>query len=199
MLWSLCIAFSASGSGVSMPQKIGDEVRLAHLLENLRPLGDVERRLAGEPRHVAGPLLPLDQMRHQVQRRLAVADEIVIDEIHRVGHAAFAQLVEFGDDLLRRLEARIAAIEAGDVAEFALIGTAARILDAAEEILSGLGELIGRNRKLGHRQAVGGLQHHLLRRAATDRAPAARSGHWWHRRVRRHGDSRTRDSNPGRR
>jgi hypothetical protein len=87
-------------------------------------------------------------MRQQIQRRLAVADEIVVDEIDRVGHAAFAQLVELGDDLLRRLQARIAAVEAGDVAELALIGTAARILDAAEQIFSRLGELIGRNRKV---------------------------------------------------
>ena len=103
----------------------GDEEGVPHLLEDLGPLGDVERRLAGEPRDVAGSLLPLDEMGQQVQRRLAVADEIVIDEIHRVGHSAFAQLVEFGDNLLRRLEARIAAIEPRNVAEFALIGTAA--------------------------------------------------------------------------
>ncbi len=103
-------------------------------------------------------------MRQQIQRRLAVADEIVVDEIDRVGHSAFAQLVEFGDDLLRRLETRIAAVQSRDVAEFALIGTAARILDAAEEILLDLGKLIGRNRKLGHRHAIGGLEHHLLRR-----------------------------------
>jgi hypothetical protein len=29
-------------------------------------------------------------MRQQLQRGLAVADEIVVDEIDRVGHAAFA-------------------------------------------------------------------------------------------------------------
>ena len=139
-----------------------DEERLAHLLQNFGPLGDVQRRLAGEPHHVAGPLLPFDQMRQQVQRRLAVADEIVVDEINRASDAAFAQFVEFGDDLLRRLQARVAAIEAGDVAELALIGTAARILDAAEEVFLHFRQLIGRNRKLGHRQAIVGLQHHLL-------------------------------------
>ncbi|MEY9448104.1 ribosomal protein S3 [Bradyrhizobium diazoefficiens] len=64
-------------------------------------------------------------MRQQVHRRLAIADEIVVDEIDRVGHAAFAQAIELGDDLLRRLDARVAAVEAGDVAELALIGTAA--------------------------------------------------------------------------
>ena len=60
------------------------------------------------------------------------------------------------------LQARIAAVETGDVAEFALIGTAARILDAAEEVFLDLRQLVGRDRKLGHRQTVVGLQHHLL-------------------------------------
>ena len=142
--------------------EILEKMRDAHLLQNLGPLGDVECRLAGQPHHVAGPLLPLDQMRQQVKRRLAIADEIVVDEIHRVGDAAFAQFVEFGDDLLRRFQARIAAVEAGDVAELALIGAAARILDAAEEIFFDLGQLVGRNRKLASSHAIGGLQHHLL-------------------------------------
>ncbi len=84
-----------------MPQNTVTKKASLHQLEDLRPLGDVQRRLAGEPRDVAGSLLPFDKMRQQVERRLAVADEIVIDEIHRVGHSAFAQLVEFGDDLLR--------------------------------------------------------------------------------------------------
>ena len=51
MLWSLCIAFSASGSGVSMPQNTVTKYASRISLEDLRPLGDVERRLAGEPHH----------------------------------------------------------------------------------------------------------------------------------------------------
>ena len=142
-----------------------DEERLAHLLQNLRALGDVERRLAGEPHDVTGLLLPLDQMRQQVERRLSVADEIVVDEIHRASHPALEQFVELGDDLLRRLEPRIAAVQSGDVAEFALIWATARILDRTEEIFPDLGKLVGRNRKVGHGDAIGGLQDHLLRRA----------------------------------
>ena len=61
----------------------GDEERLAHPGQDFRALGDVERRLAGEAQHIAGLLLPFDQMRQQVERGLAVADEIVIDEIDR--------------------------------------------------------------------------------------------------------------------
>jgi len=59
-------------------------------------------------------------------------------------------------------QARVAAVEARNIAEFALVGTAARILDAAEKIMPDVGELIGGNWKFGHVEPVGGLQHHLL-------------------------------------
>jgi len=72
-------------------------------------------------------------MRQQIERGLAVADEIVIDEIDRASNAAFEQFVEFGGDLLGRFQARIAAIKSRDIAEFALIRAPARILDAAEK------------------------------------------------------------------
>ena len=65
-----------------------------------------------------------------------------------------------------RLQARHAAVEARNVAELALIGAAARELDAAEEIAVDLGQLIGRRRQLGQRPALLGGQHHLPRRAA---------------------------------
>jgi hypothetical protein len=64
-------------------------------------------------------------MGQQINRRLSVADEIVVDEIDRTADSAFEQFVEFGGDLLRRLQPRITTIQAGDVAEFSLIGTAA--------------------------------------------------------------------------
>ncbi len=199
MLWSLCIAFSASGSGVSMPQKIVDEIRLAHLLENLRPLGDVERRLAGQTQDVTGLLLPLDQMRQQIERRLAVADEIVIDEIHRAGDAAFEQFVEFGGDLLRRFETRIATVQPRDVAEFALVGAPAGVLDAAEKIAPDLGKLIGRESETRSCRAGRRSSAPPAARDATDRGQSARSAHWSHRPFRRREGSRTTDSNPDRR
>ena len=138
-----------------------DEVRLAHQREDFRPLGDVQRRLARQADAKAVPLLPFDEMRQQLERRLAVADEIVVDEIDRAGDAALDQLVEFGDHLLRRLQARIASVEARNVAELALIRTAARILDAAEEVALDLGQLIGRNRKLRHLDALFGREDDL--------------------------------------
>src|SRR6185437_15720407 len=95
--------------------------------------------------HVAGLLLPFDQMRQELECRLSVSDEIVVDEIDRAGDAAFEQLVQFGRDLLGRLQARVAAVQSRNIAEFALIGTTARILDAAEKIMPDVGKLIGRN------------------------------------------------------
>src|SRR5260370_7577254 len=103
-------------------------------------------------------------MRQQVDRRLPVADEIVVDEIDGVGRSAFAQPVELGDDLLRRLETRIAAIESRYIAEFALIGATARILDAAEKIPFDLAELIGRNWNIAHGDPALGLHPHLFPR-----------------------------------
>ena len=50
----------------------------------------------------------------------------------------------------------------GNVAEFALIGTAAGILNGAEKIMLDVGEFVGRNRKAGHVETVGGFQHDLL-------------------------------------
>src|SRR5262249_29619922 len=72
-----------------------------------------------------------------------------------------------GRDLLRRLQARIAAIESGDIAELALIGTPAGILDAAEKIALELGKFIGRNWKAGHVETFDRLEHHLLPRTRT--------------------------------
>ena len=48
-----------------------------------------------------------------------------VDEIDRALAAVREDRVEFGDDLLGRLEARVIAVQLGDVAEFAAVGAAA--------------------------------------------------------------------------
>jgi hypothetical protein len=50
-------------------------------------------------------------VRQQLARRLAVGDEVVVDEIDRTQRPARQHGVEFGQDLLRLLEARLAAVE----------------------------------------------------------------------------------------
>ena len=62
----------------------GEELRLAHQRQDFGLLGDIERGLAGKLQRIAVLLLPGDQMRQHLARGLAVADEIVVDEIdHR--------------------------------------------------------------------------------------------------------------------
>src|SRR5260370_12009369 len=59
-----------------------DKESLAHLLENLRPLGDIERSLAGQANHVAGSFLPLNQIRHQTNPLLPLPPQISVPERH---------------------------------------------------------------------------------------------------------------------
>src|SRR6185437_2221082 len=141
------------------------EIGLAHPRQDFRTLGDVQRGLAGKAQDETRLLLPLDQMWQQVECRLAVADEIIVDEIDRAADAAFEQLVELGGDLLRRLQARITAIKPRYVAKFALVGTSARILNAAEQITLELGQLIGGKREACHVETLDRLEHDLLQRA----------------------------------
>ena len=93
---------------------------LAHQGQDVGRAGDVERRLAGEVQRVAVPLLPGDEVRQQLLDGLPVADDVVVDEIDRPVDAELEQLVELGADALRALQARHAAVEAGNVAELAL-------------------------------------------------------------------------------
>ncbi len=97
-------------------------------------------------------------------RGLAVADEIVVDEIdHRRMHLA-PHGVEFGGDLLRRLEPRLPAVEAGDVAELAQIRTAARELNRQHQVALERDEVVGRDRKVLQRQPLLGDERQRGRR-----------------------------------
>src|SRR3569832_2153301 len=104
-------------------------------------------------------------MRQQFQCGLAVADEVVVDKIDRAANTAFEQLVELGRNLLRRLDARVTAVEPGNIAKLALIGTSARILNAAQKVAVELGEFIGGKRKACHVETVGRLEYDLILRA----------------------------------
>ena len=88
------------GFGRFDPAEDRVERGLAHHRQHVRRTGDVEGRLAGEGDRVAVLLLPRDQVRQQLLDRLAVADDVVVDEVHGAGDAVRQQLVEFGGDLL---------------------------------------------------------------------------------------------------
>ena len=110
------------------------------------------------------PLLPFDEVRQHFACRLAVADEIVVDEIDDTRRVRLRDhCVEFADDLLGRFQARLAAVKRRDVAEFAAIGTAAGELDRREQIPLQQHLVIRWQRKIGERQALFCLEAHLLR------------------------------------
>ena len=146
----------------------GEELRLAHQRQNLRLLGEIERRLAGELQRIAVLALPGDQMRQHLARRLAVADEIVVDEIdHRRMRGLRHHGVELGGNLLRCLQTRLPAVKRGDVAELAAIWTAAGELQTADQITAEADQIVGRQREVGQRQALVGFEP-LLRRGRHD-------------------------------
>jgi len=134
-----------------------DEPRLPHERQHPLVLGDVERRLAGEPQRIPVRALPFDQVGQELERRLLVADEVVVDEVD-TGRSSGHDLVELGQHLGRRLEPRILAIERGDVAELARVRAAARELDVSEEVPPDRRQVIGRHREVGQGQARGRLE-----------------------------------------
>ncbi len=152
----------------------GIEGGFAHLRQNLGVARDVERRFAGEIDRVAVAFLPFNEMRQKFCDRRPIGDEIVVDEIDLADDAAGQQFVEFGDDLFGRLDSRDAAIEAGNVAEFAAIRAAARELDRAEQIAIDLRQFIGGDRKLGEIAPHIRLQDDLRSRAARHLFPKLR-------------------------
>jgi hypothetical protein len=118
--------------------------------------------VASQPKRSGCPFLPFDEMRQHLARRLAVADEIVVDEIDERRIAALRQHgVELGGELLRRFQPRLPAVQRRYVAELAAIGTAAGELQRAEQIAIKPDEVIGRDGKVGQRQPLRGLESHL--------------------------------------
>ena len=153
------------GLGRLDPNEDGEEAGVAHQRENVDLLCDVQRRLTGELQRISPPLLPVDQMRQQIARRLAVTDEIVVDEIDyrrmiRLGDEG----VELGQKLLGRLEAWLAAIEGRDIAEFAPIRATAGELERADEIAREWNGIVERKREVRQRQPLSRLEPPLGRR-----------------------------------
>ncbi len=143
----------------------GHEVRLPHQLEDLGLLGHVQGRLAGELQRVVVLLLPCDEVREHVPRRLAVGDEVVVDEVDHGRMAGLADdRVELGAHLLGALQPRLASVELRDVAELAPVGTARRELQRSDEVALQRGRLVGRCREVGERQPLLRLQPDLGRR-----------------------------------
>src|SRR5262249_12231812 len=103
------------------------EAGRAEEAEQLRGLRAVERGLGADSEAITVPLLVLAEEAQQLLRRLAVADEVVVDE-EDAARARGAERVELAADLRGRLAAGLAAEHHDDVAELALERAAAREL-----------------------------------------------------------------------
>ena len=98
------------------------------------------------------PTLPIDKMRQHFTCCFAVADEIIIYKINpgRMSRL-FQHLIQFVRNLLGRLEPGLAAVERGDVTEFAAIGAATRKLQAPDEIMIEMDQVVCRQREVAER------------------------------------------------
>ena len=77
---------------------------------------------------------------------LAIADEVVVDEVDMAAIAAVVERLQLGENLIVGLGARYAAVELDDVAELAGERAATRILYANEELMIELDQIVA-----GHR------------------------------------------------
>ena len=110
--------------------------------------------------------LPGEEVRQHVLGGFAIADEIVVDEIHdRRMPFLLAHGIELGGDLGRCFEPRLTAVEIGNVAELAEIGTAAGELQGQHQVVLQRDEVVGRNREILQRQPILGLEAQLCGRA----------------------------------
>src|SRR5262249_37429644 len=73
--------------------------------------------------------------------------------------------VELAADLLGCLQARVAPVELGDVAELAAVRAARGELDAREEVLLDVDQAVGGSREVREGRAVGSREAKLLLRA----------------------------------
>ena len=125
------------------------EVRPVHQLHDFRLVGQVDAGLGRQPQRVAVPLHPGDDLFQQGLGLLAIADEVVVDDERRVEPGP-PHVVEFGQELLRRLGPRLAPVNHDDVAELALKRAAARILERPGGVAIGLEQVVSRAGGLGH-------------------------------------------------
>ena len=102
-------------------------------------------------------LRPVGQDREQSLDVALVADEVVVHDEDHPAPADPQERVQLGQHLLIALRARDAAIDLDDVAELALEGAAARVLDRHRAVASEVGELEVGDGRRGERRPLGGL------------------------------------------
>src|SRR5262249_21133716 len=86
-------------------------------------------------------LRPFGQDREQPLDVALIADKVIVNDENRPAPADPKERVQLGQHLLIALRAGGAAIDLDDVAEFALEGTAARVLDRHRAVAFEVGEI----------------------------------------------------------
>src|SRR5947207_2719736 len=81
---------------------------------------------------------------------VAVPDEFSASKTRATAHGASANLVEFRNYTLPRVQPRVAPIAAPKLGDLAPLRSTRPILDAGEKIPSGVRAPVGRNRKVAH-------------------------------------------------
>src|SRR5437762_1115708 len=106
-------------------------------------------------------LLPRGKVRQQFLDVFLIADEVVVDDEDGPSPSSVAQRVQLYQHLLVALSSRHSSVDLDDVAELAIEGAAARILDRHRAVASHVGELEVRNRSQRHCRTLGRLIYRL--------------------------------------
>src|SRR5262249_21220727 len=120
-------------------------------------------------------LRPVGQGREQSLDVALVANKVIVNDENRPAPADPQQRVQLGQRLLIALRAGDAAIDLDDVAELALKGTAARVLDRHRAVASEVCNMKVRYGRRGERRPLGGLVD-AFRDAALEVANELRQG-----------------------
>ena len=128
------------------------ESGMLHQHQQGRVVRQVDGGLGDEGEGVFVPFHPIDHCRQDFFfQGILVADEVVVHHEDRAPPAGVVDGVELPDELGGVFQARLAPVEGGDVAEFAVVGAAPGELDAHTGVVLDVDQVPG-----GHRGAVHG-------------------------------------------
>ncbi len=106
-------------------------------------------------------------MRQHFTGGLAVADEVVVDEVQaRGGGLLRKNEIQLLDQLLRRLEPRLPAVQIGNIAKLALVRASRGELQGAQQVLIEFQQVVCRFGKIAQTESMGAGVAHLLRRGS---------------------------------
>src|SRR5262245_24158616 len=122
-------------------EKDAAEARAPHSVKQFIVLGEIHAGFGNKRERAPVTLRPLGQDREQPLDVALVADKVIVNDENRPAPADPKERVQLSQHLLIALRAGGAAIDLDDVAELALEGTAARVLDRHRAVASEVGEM----------------------------------------------------------